>query len=165
MGLVNIRKRVIAGTVFGGVLVVLLLSACSLDGPVSELRKRASGTGGLGAGGSGDGGNNPGGLNAHEMVIFIAAGNGHSLAIKKDGSLWAWGNNIDGQMGDGTSSAGSNSNPKRIGSDIDWALVAAGGSHSLAIKDDGSLWVWGNNYLYGQLGDGTNIGKKAPFKI
>jgi len=84
----------------------------------------------------------------------IAAGDYYSLGIKSDGSLWAWGQNTLGQLGDGTTSPdGSRSVPARIGSDSDWDVTAAGSSHSLGIKTDGTLWTWGSN-AYGQLGDG-----------
>lgn len=71
----------------------------------------------------------------------IAVGSYYWLAIKEDGSLWAWGNNKYGQLGDG-SNADKNT-PVKIMDDV--AAVAAGGKHSLAIKTDGSLWAWGNN--------------------
>jgi alpha-tubulin suppressor-like RCC1 family protein len=60
----------------------------------------------------------------------------HSLAIKTDGTLWAWGLDVSGQHGDGTFS------PVRIGNDTNWASVSAGLVHSLAIKTNGELWAW-----------------------
>ena len=79
-----------------------------------------------------------------------SAGGGHSLAIKTDGSLWAWGLNDSGQLGDGTTT--NRPDPVKIMDEV--TFVSAGSSHSLAIKTDGSLWAWGSN-AYGQLGDGT----------
>jgi alpha-tubulin suppressor-like RCC1 family protein len=81
----------------------------------------------------------------------IAGGRHHSLAIKKDGSLWAKGSNLYGQLGDGTTT--NQVSFIRIGSDKNWAVISAGGGFSLAIKTDGSLWSWGLN-SYGELGDG-----------
>jgi alpha-tubulin suppressor-like RCC1 family protein len=104
----------------------------------------------------------------------IAAGSGHSLAIKEDGSLWAWGNNVCGQLGDGTVTVvneampwiiiedNNKSIPMKIMDDV--VSVAAGGAHTLAIKSDGSLWAFGWN-RYGQLGDGTAINRSKPVKI
>jgi len=92
----------------------------------------------------------------------ISAGYAHALAIKTDGSLWAWGNNFEGQLGLG-SSAGFQSIPVRV---MDGVIsVKAGDFHSFAIKTDGSLWGWGNNYN-GQLGDGTEANRIfTPVKI
>ena len=87
---------------------------------------------------------------------------GHSLALKSDGTLWAWGCNVYGQLGDGTTI--DKHSPIQIGSDNNWASVAAGEEHSLALKSDGTLWAWGRND-YGQLGDGTTINKHSPIQI
>ena len=74
------------------------------------------------------------------------------MAIKTNGTLWGWGDNGSGQLGDGTTV--EKDSPEQIGTDDDWAVVTAGEGHTLAIKTNGTLWAWGNNEL-GQLGDGT----------
>lgn len=95
----------------------------------------------------------------------IAPGRQHSVAIKTDGSLWAWGRNQFGQLGDGTT---INKNvPTRIGDDNDWAMVDASLYNTIALKNDGSLWCWGNNN-YGQIGDGNqgeNLFNPVPTRI
>jgi alpha-tubulin suppressor-like RCC1 family protein len=83
----------------------------------------------------------------------------YSVAIKKDGSLWVWGCNLSGQLGDNTKI--SKNSPVRIGADNDWAVLAAGSSHTLAIKNDGSLWAWGGGYL----GDGADKDSPIPLRI
>ena len=93
---------------------------------------------------------------------YKAAGAGriHNLAIKTDGSLWAWGSNEYGQLGDGTNT--TRLNPVKVMDNV--AVVSAGSSHNLAVKTDGSLWVWGYNNQ-GQLGDGTTTNRNVPVKI
>lgn len=93
----------------------------------------------------------------------ISAGIEHTIAIKSDGTLWAWGFNGSGQLGDGTLT--ERKTPTQIGTASDWKEISAGGNHSLAIKTDGSLWSWGDNF-WGQVGDGTyGNQRKAPVKI
>ncbi len=85
-----------------------------------------------------------------------------TLGIKSDGTLWAWGLNNYGQLGDGTTV--NKSIPTKVGIDNDWFQVTSGRDHVLALKVDGTLWAWGNN-TYGELGDGTNIIKLTPVQI
>jgi len=92
----------------------------------------------------------------------IAAGIAHTIALKSDGTLWAWGFNGYGQLGDGTTN--DIYAPSRIGSDKDWVSVAAGSYHTLALKSDGTLWAWGYNG-FGQLGDGTINDIHSPTRI
>ncbi|MCL2503216.1 MAG: cell wall-binding repeat-containing protein [Coriobacteriia bacterium] len=96
----------------------------------------------------------------------VSTGDGHSLGIREDGTLWAWGDNGSGQLGIGTSGSSTNtSTPVQVGVGTDkWKTVGAGHSHSLGIREDGSLWAWGDNY-YGQLGDGTTTHRSAPTRI
>ena len=102
--------------------------------------------------------------------LAVAAGYDNSLAVKSDGSLWAWGANSSGQLGDGTTSPSLV--PKRIGAGRSWIAVSCSGSistspsvsHSLGLKADGSLWAWGSN-KYGRLGDGTAVDRWAPVRV
>ena len=83
----------------------------------------------------------------------IAAGSEYTVALKSDGTRWAWGYNWEGQLGDGTNT--DRLSPVQIGSDTNWLSIAAGGYHTVALKLDGTLWACGFND-HGQLGDGTN---------
>lgn len=95
-------------------------------------------------------------------ITAIAAGGTHSLALKSDGTVWAWGQNAHGELGDGTTL--SRSLPVRSGTLTGVALVSGGGSHSLAAKGDGSLWSWGQNFD-GQLGDNTTTDRTSPVQV
>ena len=87
--------------------------------------------------------------------VYVSAGSSHAMAIRGDGTLWAWGSNSTGQLGDGQRGWNSYRDaPVRIGEDYDWAFVSAGVSHTVAIRTDGTLWAWGDN-SNGRLGNGT----------
>ncbi len=93
-------------------------------------------------------------------VVAIAAGGFHSVALKSDGTVWAWGSNDHGQLGDGTSE-GSRSRPMKVLGLSDVVSIAAGGFHSVALKSDGTVWAWGDNF-YGQLGEGSTYSAARP---
>jgi alpha-tubulin suppressor-like RCC1 family protein len=91
-----------------------------------------------------------------------AAGSSFGLAVRADGTLWAWGDNSNGQLGDGTTTASLV--PKQVGTDRDWVMVAAGIQHSLGLKANGSLYAWGINFA-GQLGNGTTTDSPTPIQV
>ncbi|MCL1975712.1 MAG: hypothetical protein FWG61_06095 [Firmicutes bacterium] len=93
---------------------------------------------------------------------ILSPGLYNTVAIKKDGSLWSWGYNKNGQLGDGTTI--DHLYPMQIGMDTDWSAIAMGNLHCLAKKEDGSLWAWGSNE-YGQLGDGSTIDRLSPKRL
>ena len=94
--------------------------------------------------------------------LRVSSGGNHTLGIKTDGTLWAWGSNDNGQIGDGTLI--DRPLPVQIGTANDWAFISGGSFHSLAIKNNGTLWAWGDNAT-GQLGDGTAIDKLVPVQV
>ena len=95
-------------------------------------------------------------------IIGIAAGSGHCLAVRSDGSLWAWGRNKDGQLGNGDSV--SSAVPVQVMGLDGVIAVAAGQGHSLAVNGNGTVWAWGDN-RYGQLGDGTHNNSLIPVQV
>jgi alpha-tubulin suppressor-like RCC1 family protein len=97
-------------------------------------------------------------------IISIVAGTEHCLALKSDGTVWSWGWNASGCLGDGSNVA-KRSAAAQIPSLSGITAIAANGSyHSLALKNDGTVWTWGDNF-YGQLGDGTSIEKSIPTQL
>jgi len=93
----------------------------------------------------------------------VSAGSSFTLAIKSDGTLWAWGVSFYGRLGLGEGVL-NQVVPVQVGTDTDWKTVSAGRMHSLAIKQDGSLWAWGYNGA-GAVGDGTVVSKWVPTRV
>jgi alpha-tubulin suppressor-like RCC1 family protein/PKD repeat protein len=96
------------------------------------------------------------------VIIAIAAGEKHSLALMGDGTVWAWGNNDNGQLGDGT--LAERHAPVKVASLAAITAIAAGNLHSLALTGDGAVWSWGDNE-FGQLGDGTTDDRSTPVSV
>ena len=86
----------------------------------------------------------------------------HTLGIKSDGTLWAWGENTYGQLGIG--STADQNVPIQVGSSSDWAAVSAGQNYTIAIKINGTLWAWGASSA-GQLGTGTSLDQNVPAQV
>ncbi|TVR89742.1 MAG: hypothetical protein EA416_12260 [Trueperaceae bacterium] len=87
----------------------------------------------------------PGDVSPERPTGTIAAGNEFSLAVREDGTVWAWGENGAGQLGDGTTT--HRSLPVQVAGLSNVRSVAAGWEHSLAVREDGTVWEWGENEL------------------
>jgi len=92
----------------------------------------------------------------------VAAGGAHSLALAEDGSVWAWGFNDQGQLGDG--SLQFSTAPILVHGLPAIKAISAGYTSSIALAQDGSVWTWGSNDS-GELGDGTTNARHRPAKI
>ncbi len=95
--------------------------------------------------------------------VNVAVGSSTTLALKSDGTIWGWGENLYGQLGNG-STVPDCAVPVRSAPGNDWQQVAAAGPHSVALKRDGTLWSWGNNWA-GQLGNGTTNYSRVPVQV
>jgi alpha-tubulin suppressor-like RCC1 family protein len=95
-------------------------------------------------------------------VLAVAAGSAHSIALKNDGTVWAWGSNSNGQLGDGTTT--ERWTPVQVSGLAGVSAVAAGAAHSVALKNDGTVWAWGSN-SNGQLGNGTRTDRSTPVQV
>ena len=100
-------------------------------------------------------------------IVALSAGYEHTIALKKDGTVWAWGDNSNGQLGVNDASVDNSSTPMQV---VDGtgdqhlssvASIAANDDQSFALKTDGTVWSWGRN-TYGELGDGTYSNRSIP---
>ena len=119
-----------------------------------------SGSGGGGSGGSGGSGGGSGGGSVTVPATTLVAGVKTSYIVKSDGTLWSVGNNIVGQLGDGTTT--HRSTPVQVATGVTSAYAAI--SRLFFIKSDGSLWATGYNG-YGALGDGSTANRSTPAQV
>lgn len=95
-------------------------------------------------------------------IISVAAGMIHSAALKDDGTVWTWGGNFFGEIGDGTTNYCME--PRKVEGIQDITAIDTGSNHTVALKSDGTVWVWGKNE-FGQLGNGTTLRSRTPIKV
>jgi alpha-tubulin suppressor-like RCC1 family protein len=93
----------------------------------------------------------------------LIAGSYHTCGVKTDGTAWCWGDNGDGELGDGTTT--SSAVPVQVaGGSADWATLTAGSHHTCGVKTDHTAWCWGDSG-YGQLGNGTTTYSTVPVQV
>jgi len=93
---------------------------------------------------------------------YFATG-GAIAAIKTDGSLWAWGGQNYGELGQNETNV-QRSSPIQIGSDTNWNKIGGGHAHFIATKTDGTMWAWGRG-SYGQLGQNEDSNYSSPIQV
>jgi alpha-tubulin suppressor-like RCC1 family protein len=123
----------------------------------------------------GDGTTNDSGTTPNDMGVFtamqveginsataVAGGGTTGYALKSDGTVWAWGDNSSGQLGDGTKN--DSAVPVQVKNLAGVTAVAGGGAAGYALKSDGTVWAWGSNRV-GNLGDGTKNDSTVPVQV
>jgi alpha-tubulin suppressor-like RCC1 family protein len=103
-------------------------------------------------------------LPAGVSATAAAAGLNHSLAMGSDGKLYAWGSNLNGGLGDGSTTNRTTPVVVSLPAGVSATAVAASYNYSLAMGSDGKLYAWGDNF-YGQLGDGSTTNHNSPVVV
>jgi alpha-tubulin suppressor-like RCC1 family protein len=95
-------------------------------------------------------------------MIAVSGGDCHTAALKSDGTVWTWGCNERGELGDGTWI--DKSTPVQVKGLSDVIFITARDYHNAALKSDGTVWTWGWN-INGQLGDNTTTDRNVPVQV
>jgi alpha-tubulin suppressor-like RCC1 family protein len=119
----------------------------------------------------------PGGVGLLAPVAAVQGGEQHNTALKANGTVWSWGNNKYGQLGDGSTNWGANTSwsttPVQVQGLTNVKSLGGRGYHTLALKTDGTVWAWGRDE-FGELGNGavintgyngTNQGTNIPLQV
>jgi YD repeat-containing protein len=117
----------------------------------------------------------PGGIGHFNSIVAIAGGERHNVALDSNGEVWTWGWNYFGQLGSGISCPGDfntaiyatdceSTTPVKIPGFANVKAIASRGYHTLALKNDGTVWAWGYN-AHGRLGDGTTTDQHSPVQV
>ncbi|WP_155985981.1 RCC1 domain-containing protein [Paenibacillus gorillae] len=102
-----------------------------------------------------------------DNVVAISAGKNFNIALKADGTVWSWGENNEGQLGEGTFAGKLHAVQVAMtddGSSSSTTAIRAGGDHAIVLQSDGSVWAWGDNSC-GQVGDGTFENRGIPVQV
>jgi alpha-tubulin suppressor-like RCC1 family protein len=96
-----------------------------------------------------------------EDLYTLSAGYSHSSAIKTDGTLWVWGNGLNGRLGNAVTTGNISTPVTTFAGGTNWKQVSSGNAHTAAIKTDGTLWTWSNG-LNGRLGNAQTTNRFTP---
>jgi alpha-tubulin suppressor-like RCC1 family protein len=117
---------------------------------------------GAASGSDSDYSTSPAQVTALKNIVAISSGAWQSIALKSDGTVWAWGHNAEGELGDGTTT--DRWVPTKAVGLSRITAIAEAGYHALALRSDGTVWAWGWNNR-GQVGDGTQTQRNTPIKV
>src|SRR2546427_7389 len=111
------------------------------------------------------------GAGAFTGAVTVVTGGYHTCALLGDGTMWCWGRNAQGQLGDGTAGTGCAQTtglcspiPVRVGGITSPLAITAGGYHTCALLGDGTVWCWGRS-VEGERGDGTPTSSSTPVRV
>jgi alpha-tubulin suppressor-like RCC1 family protein len=104
----------------------------------------------------------PGNVGFLSSITAIMGGEPYNFALKSDGTVWSWGSNMSGSLGDGTYT--DRYTPVEVSGLTSVTSLGGRGYHSLAIRSDGTVWTWGLN-AWGELGDGTKTKRNVPVQV
>ncbi|WP_373231863.1 RCC1 domain-containing protein [Cohnella sp.] len=96
------------------------------------------------------------------IAVSVSAFGDITVALKEDGTVWSWGDNEYGQLGDGTNV--SRNTPMQVKGISNVLAIANGAGHAIALKEDGTVWAWGRN-LEGEFGDGSSQSSGIPKQV
>lgn len=97
-----------------------------------------------------------------EVPPAISSGYWHTVALRSDGTVWTWGGNFSGQLGDGTMTL--RTVPTPVSGLTGVSAISAGWQHTVALRSDGTVLAWGDNH-WGQLGDDTTTAHLSPVRV
>jgi alpha-tubulin suppressor-like RCC1 family protein len=93
----------------------------------------------------------------------VSGGGSHNVGLRVNGTIWTWGLNSSGQLGDNTT-INRSSPVSVVGGFTDWCQIAAGNTNNIALRSNGTAWSWGNNGQ-GRLGDNTQTNRSSPVSV
>ena len=136
--------------------------ATKIDGTLWSWGRNNNGQLGLGDEGAGTDRSSPEQVGSLNDWHSVSGGSIFTAAVKINGTIWTWGDNIDGQLG--IEDRDDRSSPEQVGTLADWRSIICGSSHAVATKTDGTLWTWGGN-VNGELGLEDIIDRSSPVQV
>jgi alpha-tubulin suppressor-like RCC1 family protein len=121
-----------------------------------------NGQGQLGLGNTNPGPTSPTQIPGFSGALMVVAGTNFAAALKKDGTVWAWGANGSGQLGKGDNFPSDS--PQQVPGLANIVKICAGNSHVMALRSDGAVFTWGDNF-FGEIGDGSTNNRLVPYHV